>query len=166
MGCDKPSTKAKIAFARPPGWARWTGRAVRSAKWRRSSRPRSCRSIIRPVRVGPMRWPVNGFSGSSARACEVASPWRRLARRGHRRKAHAADGGGHDIYAARRRNLAAARARWAAFHGAHESLPNTAPNQPAALRRPRAGFTHPATSRNPAEVFRCARPMPHASRHS
>lgn len=48
----------------------------------------------------------------------------------------AANGDGLVGYAARRRNLACRPLALGRHHGAHESLPNTATNQPAGTRRP------------------------------
>lgn len=48
----------------------------------------------------------------------------------------AANGDGSYSYAARRRNLACRPLALGRHHGAHESLPLTATNQPAGTRRP------------------------------
>ena len=48
----------------------------------------------------------------------------------------AANGDGYMSYAARRRNLACRPLALGRQHGAHESLPLTATNQPAGTRRP------------------------------
>jgi hypothetical protein len=48
----------------------------------------------------------------------------------------AANGDGFSSYAARRRNLACRPLALGRHHGAHESLPHTATNQPAGTRRP------------------------------
>ncbi|SBS79318.1 hypothetical protein MHPYR_730013 [uncultured Mycobacterium sp.] len=48
----------------------------------------------------------------------------------------AANGDGFHSYAARRRNLACRPLALGRHHGAHESLPLTATNQPAGTRRP------------------------------
>jgi hypothetical protein len=48
----------------------------------------------------------------------------------------AANGDGYLSYAARRRNLACRPLALGRHHGAHESLPLTATNQPAGTQRP------------------------------
>jgi hypothetical protein len=73
----------------------------------------------------------------------------------------AANGDGHDSYAARRRNLACRPLALGRHHGAHESLPLTATNQPAGTRRP-TNLTETLFIASKAEHL--ARPVNHAQR--
>ncbi|GAA2435883.1 hypothetical protein GCM10009856_53530 [Mycolicibacterium llatzerense] len=75
----------------------------------------------------------------------------------------AANGDGHDSYAARRRKLACRPLALGRHHGAHESLPLTATNQPAGTRRPPPTNTDALFIASKAE--RPARPINNAHTH-